>query len=95
MRSIARVDLPGGKTVKFEPGGLHLMLFDLKQPLKPRDKLPLVLTIQGPDSSATMTTGNRMVPLGLWAASRCTADGISHDSAPVWPTPVLGWVIWT
>jgi periplasmic copper chaperone A len=53
MRSIARIDLPAGKTVKFEPGGLHLMLFDLKQPLKPGDKLPLVLTIQGPASSAT------------------------------------------
>jgi copper(I)-binding protein len=53
MRSIARVDLPAGKTVKLEPGGLHLMLFDLKQPLKPGDKLPLVLNIQGPAASAT------------------------------------------
>jgi copper(I)-binding protein len=53
MRPLARIDLPAGKTVKLAPAGMHLMLLDLKQALKPGDKLPLVLTIQGPGSSAT------------------------------------------
>src|ERR1700678_4591481 len=30
-----------GKTVKLAPGGYHLMMFDLKSPLKQGDKLPV------------------------------------------------------
>jgi copper(I)-binding protein len=30
-----------GKTVKLAPGGYHLMMMDLKQPLKRGDKVPL------------------------------------------------------
>ena len=32
-----------GKTVKLAPGGYHLMMFDLKGPLKQGDKLPVTL----------------------------------------------------
>jgi copper(I)-binding protein len=35
-----------GKTVKLGPGGYHLMLFDLKSPLKQGDKLPLTLEFE-------------------------------------------------
>ena len=35
-----------GKTVKLAPGGLHLMLMDLKTPLKQGDKVPLVLVFE-------------------------------------------------
>ncbi|MCK7498794.1 MAG: copper chaperone PCu(A)C [Comamonadaceae bacterium] len=28
--------LPAGKAVELKPGGYHVMLMDLKQPLKPR-----------------------------------------------------------
>ena len=35
-----------GKTVKLAPGGYHLMLFDLKSPLKQGDKLPLTLEFE-------------------------------------------------
>ena len=35
-----------GKTVKFAPGGYHLMLMDLKNPLKQGDKVPLVLVFE-------------------------------------------------
>ena len=53
MRPLARVDLPAGQTVRLTPGGMHLMLLDLKQPLKAGDKLPLVLSIQSTGSSLT------------------------------------------
>lgn len=52
MRPVARVELPGSKTVKLAPGGVHLMLIDLKQPLKPGEKVPLTLTVQRPDASS-------------------------------------------
>jgi copper(I)-binding protein len=35
-----------GKTVKLAPGGFHLMLMDLKNPLKQGDKVPLVLVFE-------------------------------------------------
>jgi copper(I)-binding protein len=35
-----------GKTVKLAPGGYHLMLMDLKAPLKQGDKVPLALEFE-------------------------------------------------
>jgi copper(I)-binding protein len=35
-----------GKAVKLAPGGYHLMLFDLKSPLKQGDKVPLTLEFE-------------------------------------------------
>jgi copper(I)-binding protein len=49
MRPVARIELPVGKPVMLAPGGLHAMLVDLKQPLKPGDKVPLTLTVQRAD----------------------------------------------
>ena len=47
MRPVQKLDLPAKKTVKLAPGGLHVMLTDIKRPLKAGDKLPLTLTIEG------------------------------------------------
>ena len=33
MRAVAKLDLPAGQTVELKPGGYHVMLMDLKQPL--------------------------------------------------------------
>lgn len=44
MRPIAALDLKAGATVKLAPGGYHLMLVNLKQPLKDGDSFPLTLT---------------------------------------------------
>jgi copper(I)-binding protein len=35
-----------GKTVKLAPGGYHLMMFDLKEPLKQGDKVPITLEFE-------------------------------------------------
>ena len=56
MRPLSRIDLPAGQTVKLAPGGTHLMLLDLKQTLRPGDKLPLVLSLQPADGSGTSLT---------------------------------------
>ena len=45
MREVGSVDLPAGKTVELKPGGLHIMLMGLKQPLKDGDMVPLTLTL--------------------------------------------------
>ncbi len=43
MRQIAHIHLPPGETVSLEPGGLHIMLFDLSAPLAPGDTVPITL----------------------------------------------------
>jgi periplasmic copper chaperone A len=40
------VTIDPGKTVKLAPGGYHLMLFDLKSPLKQGDKVPVTLEFE-------------------------------------------------
>jgi copper(I)-binding protein len=56
MRPLGRIELAAGQTVRLEPGGLHVMLVDLKRPLKPGDKVPLTLTVQRADFSRAVFT---------------------------------------
>ena len=47
MRSLDKgLAIEPGKTVKLAPGGYHLMLMDLKSPLKQGEKVPLVLEFE-------------------------------------------------
>jgi copper(I)-binding protein len=52
MRPIEKLELPGGRAVKLAPGGVHIMLIDLKQTLKPGDKVPITLTVLREDLSS-------------------------------------------
>lgn len=46
MRAVSALELPAGKTVELKPGGFHVMLMDLKTPLKSNSTLPLTLLFQ-------------------------------------------------
>ena len=47
MRELDKgLTIGSGKTVKLAPGGYHLMMFDLKSPLKQGDKLPVTLEFE-------------------------------------------------
>ena len=46
MRAVQGVDLKPGATVELRPGGFHVMLDGLKQPLKRGDQIPLTLTFE-------------------------------------------------
>ena len=49
MTPVPRLALPAGKTVELKPGGYHVMLMDLKRPLKTGEHVPLQLIFEGPD----------------------------------------------
>ena len=49
MREVPKIDLPAGKQVRLAPGGFHIMLMDLKQPVKNGETVPIRLTIEYPD----------------------------------------------
>ncbi len=44
MRPVAKIDVPAGGETQLKPGGLHIMLIGLKQPLAEGAKVALTLT---------------------------------------------------
>ena len=49
MRAVPALELPSGRTVELKPGGLHIMLVDLRQPLKEGEMVALTLTVERSD----------------------------------------------
>jgi len=50
MRAVSGgLELPAGKTVELKPGGYHVMLMDLKQPLKAGQLVPVTLVVESAD----------------------------------------------
>jgi periplasmic copper chaperone A len=46
MNAVGRIALPANKTVELKPGGYHIMMMELAQPLKEGDTVPLTLTFE-------------------------------------------------
>jgi periplasmic copper chaperone A len=46
MRGVAAMEVKAGETLQLKPGGFHVMLSELKQPLKVGDKFPMTLKFQ-------------------------------------------------
>jgi periplasmic copper chaperone A len=46
MRAIKGIEVKPGTTAELKPGGYHVMLEDLKQPLKQGEKFPVKLTFE-------------------------------------------------
>jgi len=65
------VDLPAGTNVEFAPGGRHLMLMGLKQPLDPGKTVTITLRFEkaGTESVAFKIKGAGMAPM----------DGMDHS----------------
>jgi len=55
MRQVEDLALPANKEVVLGSGS-HLMLIGLKKPLKPGDRIPLVLTVEYADKHRESTT---------------------------------------
>jgi periplasmic copper chaperone A len=46
MRQVKGYDIPAKGTLELKPGGAHLMLVDIKQPLKEGDEVPVTLKFE-------------------------------------------------
>jgi periplasmic copper chaperone A len=46
MRPVASIEVPAGQTVALRPGGLHLMLIGLSQPLREGESVPVTLRFE-------------------------------------------------
>jgi copper(I)-binding protein len=50
MRAIDEVELPAGQSVALAPGGLQVMLIELRKPLRAGEKVPITLTFVNRDN---------------------------------------------
>jgi periplasmic copper chaperone A len=83
MRPIQTLDLQKGKTVELKPGGHHLMLMDLKQPLKNGSTVPLTLHFKDAKGATskldvTATVGRTGLPAATGGASQPAMPSSVH-----------------
>lgn len=64
MRQIDKIDLPAGQDVSLKPGGLHVMLIGLKQPLVPDENIPVTLRYED-GSEATIEAPVRKLQMQM------------------------------
>lgn len=63
MRKVDAIDVPANDVVTLQPGGKHIMMFDIVEPLKEGGSFPLTLTFDGAgditvDVTVVATGGN-------------------------------------
>ena len=73
MRALPSLQLPAGKTVELKPGGLHVMLLDLKAPLAANGTLPLTLTFR--DARGQQSRLDLQVPVATAAPAGARPAG--------------------
>jgi hypothetical protein len=71
----AGVAIEPGKTIKLAPGGYHLMLLDLKSPLKQGEKLPITLEFE--------KAGKVSVVLDIQGIGAMGPAASDHSSVPM------------
>lgn len=74
MRAIPGLDLVAGKAVELKPGGYHVMLMDLKQPVQAGQQVPITLVFE--DASKNRFT--QQVEAPVRALGSPSAGGMRH-----------------
>jgi periplasmic copper chaperone A len=68
MRPVAGIDISAGQPVSLKPGGEHIMLLGLTQPLREGQTFPLTLTFEKAGSQAVTVTVEKPGAAGPAAA---------------------------
>lgn len=81
MRAVAALDVPAGKAVELKPGGFHVMLMNLKTPVKEGETVPLTLVFEGADKKReTVQVAAPVRALNATAPAKDAHDGHQgHD----------------
>jgi len=80
------LDLPAGKTVELKPGGYHVMLMDLKEPLAKDSTVPLTLVFKdakGVESKQELKLPVAMTAPAAYSAPAPAMDHSAHGSMPM------------
>ncbi|KAA0592598.1 copper(I)-binding protein [Azospirillum lipoferum] len=73
MREVPPIAIAPGETVKFAPGGLHIMLLGLKQPLEKGARIPMTLRFE--------KAGSVEVEIAVEAAGQAAPQAENHMGA--------------
>jgi periplasmic copper chaperone A len=76
MRAVDGLDLVAGKTTELKPGGYHVMLMDLKQPVKTGDSVALTLVFEG--TGKTRSAQELVVPVRALSGHTMQGQGMQH-----------------
>lgn len=82
MRTQPRLDLQAGRTLVLKPGGYHIMLSGLRQPLSQGQTVPLKLRIEGLNGKTEMVevvAQVRGLAAGNAGAEGASAHSVSHQ----------------
>jgi hypothetical protein len=77
MRAVPVLPLPAGKAVELKPGGYHMMLLDLKGPVKAGGTVPLTLVFE--DAQAKRETLELQLPVRALGSAAMPAEGMQHQ----------------
>jgi periplasmic copper chaperone A len=71
MRALQKLDVPAGRSVELKPGGYHLMLIDIKEPMKVGAKVPMQLIFEDKDKKReTVDITAEVRPIGGASAGK-------------------------
>ena len=76
MRAVPALELPAHQSVELKPGGYHLMLMNLKQPLAAGQHVPVTLSVQ--DAQGAKSTLSIQAPVMLAPAGGASAPAQRH-----------------
>ena len=77
MRQIPGLDLAAGRTTELKPGGYHVMLMDLKQPMKGGETVPITLVFED-DAKKRFTQDIKASVTALGGGNAPTQHGQGH-----------------
>lgn len=79
MRMLEKLALSANKPYKLAPGGFHLMLFDLKQPLAEGQQVEFELTFKSDDTGSKQKLFKQKITLPVKASAPDEADNHGHE----------------
>lgn len=77
MRQVDEIALPGGKRVELNPGGYHIMLMDLREPMRAGAKVLLTLKIRS--SNGVMSEVAVMAEVTTLAGKKAESGDHQHS----------------
>ena len=65
MRQVPAIEIKAGSEALLQPGGLHIMMIDLKAPMKEGDVVPITLTFDDGSSKRVDAKVTRAAPVAM------------------------------
>lgn len=79
MRRVEGIDIPAGETIQLAPGGLHIMVMNLSEPIAKGSEVPLTLVFEQA-GSMTITATVTLAPPAAASPPHMDDDAMNGDA---------------